>query len=374
MEIRAITAVSVVIMVSACDSVSHPPTGQSSEPSQYGIVKSEFISQNPSVPFNHASTIAETRAGLISAWHGGMNEGNPQVVVWVSRCEGGRWSEPLQVADGIQADGRTRYACWNPVLFQVKDGPLLLFYKVGPGAGNWWGMLMTSIDNGLNWSLPRHLPDGYVGPVRNKPVQLQDGSLLCGSSTEITGRRVHMERTSDLGATWERTPDLNDGTTSELIQPTILSWVSGLTQILCRSKQAKIFESWMGSDWRTWAPLTPMGLPNPNSAIDAIVLNNGSALLVYNHATIGRYPLDVAVSVDGREWKRVLLLESFPGEYSYPAVIQSSDSLVHITYTWNRSHIRHVVVDPRKLQPIDDRGGIVGHLHARNQRLPIDND
>jgi predicted neuraminidase len=162
-----------------------------------------------------------------------------------------------------------------------------------------------------------------------------------------------MERTSDLGATWERTPYLNDGITSELIQPTILFWDSVLIQILCRSKQARIFESWMGSDWRTWAPLIPTDLPNPNSAIDAVVLNDGRALLVYNHATIGRSPLNVAVSAHGREWKRALVLESNSGEYSYPAIIQSSDTLVHITYTWNRSHIKHVVVDPRKLQPYE---------------------
>lgn len=357
MKIRTIAAVLVVVVTSGCTPVSHYPTGQSPARGQQAIVKSEFITQNPSVPFNHASTIAETQTGLIAAWHGGMSEGHPQVVVWVSRCESGAWSEPLQVADGIQADGRTRYACWNPVLFQVKGGPLMLFYKVGPGARDWWGMLLTSSDNGLNWSSPRRLPDGCVGPVRNKPVQLQDGSLLCGSSTEDEGRRVHIECTSDLGITWERTPDLNDGATSELIQPTILCWASGVTQILCRSKQARIFESWMGDNWRTWIPLTPMGLPNPNSAIDAVVLNDGRALLVYNHTTIGRSPLNVAMSVEGREWRGVLVLESLPGEYSYPAVIQTGDGLVHITYTWNKSHIMHVVVDPRELQPLDAEGG-----------------
>ena len=56
-------------------------------------------------------------------------------------------------------------------------------------------------------------------------------------------------------------------------------------------------------------------------------------------------------SPDGKTWKTALVLEDLPGEYSYPAVIQSADGLVHITYTWHRKKIRHVVVDPTKLVP-----------------------
>lgn len=91
------------------------------------------------------------------------------------------------------------------------------------------------------------------------------------------------------------------------------------------------------------------GLPNPNSGIDAVMLRDGRALLVYNHTPRGRSPLNVALSSDGKTWKSALVLENLPGEYSYPAVIQSRDGLVHITYTWHREKIRHVIVDPAKL-------------------------
>jgi hypothetical protein len=157
-------------------------------------------------------------------------------------------------------------------------------------------MLMTSGDNGRTWSKPARLPDGDVGPVRNKPVSWPDGSLLCGASTEDHGWQVHMERTPDLGATWERTPPLNDGKDPGLIQPTILKWPSGRTQILCRSRQKAVYSSWMGGDWRRWNQPEPTVLPNPNSAIDAVILKDGRALLVYNHTTNARSPLNVAVS------------------------------------------------------------------------------
>ena len=72
-------------------------------------------------------------------------------------------------------------------------------------------------------------------------------------------------------------------------------------------------------------------------------------MLVYNHSRTGRTPLNVALSEDGRHWAALAVLEDDPGEYSYPAVIQTSDGLVHVTYTWRRQRVKHVVVDPAKL-------------------------
>jgi len=323
---------------------------------QPGFVKSEFIVDQPPFPSSHASTIVETRDGIMASWFGGPHERHPEVVIWTSRLEGGKWSAPVQVADGIQAGGKTRHPCWNPVLFQPEKGPLLLFYKVGPSPDAWWGMLMTSGDNGRTWSKATRLPDGDVGPVRNKPVQWPDGSILCGSSTEDHGWEIHMERTPDLGVSWERTPPLNNGTDPGLIQPTILKWPSEKPQILCRSRQKAIYSSRMGDDWKSWSAPAATPLPNPNSAIDAVMLKDGRALLVYNHTANARSPINVAVSKDGEHWDAALVLENTPGEYSYPAVIQAGDGLVHITYTWKRQRIKHVVVDPVKLavKPIVD--------------------
>ena len=311
------------------------------------LVKSEFIYEKASFDSCHASTIAETPGGLVTAWFGGTDEGNKDVAIWTSRQVKGKWTAPEMVIDGIQEDG-SRHPCWNPVLFQQPGGPLLLFAKVGPSPRTWWGVLSSSADNGVSWSSVRRLPEGQAGPIKNKPVLLKDGRLLCGSSSEDHGWRVHMEWTTDAGATWKRTGVLNDGKEFGAIQPTILSHKDGTLQILCRSKGlGKIVQATSTDGGKNWSPLTATSLPNPNSGIDAVTLADGRHLLVYNHTTRGRSPINLAVSSDGKTWSMVKALETDPGEYSYPAIIQAADGKLHVTYTWKRQKVKHLVLDPK---------------------------
>ena len=314
------------------------------------IVASEFVFENAPFPSCHASTIAETKTGLVAAWFGGTRERNPDVGIWVARRSRNGWSKPVEVANGVQPGG-VRHPCWNPVLFQAERGPLLLFYKVGPSPDEWWGMLITSTDGGVTWSKTARLPDGILGPIKNKPVRLKDGSILCGSSTESSGWLVHMELTKDFGLTWQKSEPLNDRVQFGAIQPTILVHRSGAIQILCRSRQKRITESWSTDGGKTWTAMKATPLPNPSAGIDALMLRDGRALVVYNHTETARSPLNVAISDDGKIWKAAQVLEDQPGEYSYPAIIQTSDGLVHVTYTWKRERIKHVVIDPRKLVP-----------------------
>jgi predicted neuraminidase len=326
---------------------------------QPGYVKAQFIADPAPTPASHASTIVETRDALLAAWFGGTRERARDVVIWLSRNEGSGWSTPVEVANGIHDEERIQYPTWNPVLFRPQSGPLLLFYKEGPSPSEWWGLVKSSTDNGRSWSRAKKLPSGIFGPIRNKPIELEDGTILCGSSTENEGWRVHMERTKrPLGdQAWYRTEALNRAIDFGAIQPTILNWPDGPMQILCRSKQDVITECWSGDNGLTWTRMRPTELPNPNSSVDAVMLRD-RALLVYNHSTSDRSMLNVAVTPDGRKWYAALTLENTPGaEFSYPAVIQSADRMVHITYTWKRERIKHVVIDPAKLNLKEMVGG-----------------
>jgi predicted neuraminidase len=327
-------------LLAGCATTEPPPEAEMKSPR---IKVSELIYEQAPFPSCHASTIEETKSGLIAAWFGGTDEGEPDVGIWLARHENGKWTAPVEAANGIQADGK-RHPCWNPVLFQPKQGPLMLFYKVGPSPSRWWGMLMTSTDDGKTWTKPSKLPDGILGPIRCKPVQLADGTILSGSSTEHAGWKIHFERTPDLGKTWTRTQANSDPKEFEAIQPTILVHKDQL-QALCRSRQGRVTEVWSADDGLTWSPMKATALPNPSAGVDGVTLKDGRHLLVYNHTPRGRTPLNVAVSNDGREWQPFVTLENQPGEYSYPAMIQTRDGRVHVTYTWKRQRIKHVVLD-----------------------------
>lgn len=317
----------------------------------------EFIFDSATFPSCHAATIAETPDGLITSFFGGTRERNPDVCIYVSRKINGIWTPPLEVANGIVND-TLRYPTWNPVLYQIPEGDLLLFYKVGPSPSTWWGMMISSSDAGKTWSTPTSLPDGYIGPVKNKPVLLENGTLVCASSTEGDGWQVHMEFTPDFGKTWSRTEALNNPKVYNVIQPSVLKHPDGKLQILCRSRNGVIAESWSKDYGQSWSLFQASNLPNNNSGLDAASLKDGKHILVYNHVKTPqgakkghRTPLNVAISNDGINWQAALILEDAEiGQYSYPSVIQSSDGFVHIVYTWRREKIKYVKVDPSKFK------------------------
>jgi predicted neuraminidase len=355
--------------------LSFPVAGASPPAAEPAVVQTDFVYERGPYPSVHAATLVETTSGrLVAAWFGGTDEGEPDVSIWLARYESGHWSPGVKVADGVQ-DAAKRYPTWNPVLFQPRHGPLMLFYKVGPSPREWWGMLITSDDDGRTWTRPRRLPPGILGPIKNKPVQLADDTIIAGSSTEAVDTdawRVHVEISRDLGGTWERVSIADGGFNA--IQPGILRHADGRLQVLCRSKDMHVPTSWSSDGGRTWSPLEKSGLYAVNSGLDAVTLKDGRHVLVYNYrdrpggapdnyrpdtlagiagAPTGpraRWPLVMSVSRDGVAWTQVLTLEDTPIRhgYAYPAVIQTRDGRIHVAYTFNREKIKHVVIDPTR--------------------------
>lgn len=301
----------------------------------------------------HASSIVEVSKNifLVSAF-GGSREGMKDVSIWLSHSDGNGWLAPQLIDIGVSADQEI-YPCWNPVLFKSKAGTLSLFFKVGPSPREWWGMVKTSEDLGKTWSAGRRLPQDILGPIKNKPIQLSDGTILSPSSTETRTTeglnwKVHIEKSSDDGNSWTKIP-IDPQTEFDVIQPSILVLGDERLQILCRSKDNSVMQAFSQDNGDTWSQITRTALPNPNSGTDAITLSNGHHLLVYNPTVKGkngRSKLSVALSKSGENWQEVLSLENEKkGEFSYPAVIESSDGKIHISYTHNRKNIKHVVLE-----------------------------
>lgn len=327
-------------------------------PAPSPVVLEEFIATHPPTVQSHASTLLETRDGtLFAAWFGGEHEGAADVGIWLARRGVEGWQPPRRVADGALDNGQ-RQPAWNPVLFQSAQGPLQLYYKAGPNPRQWWGLLTASSDDGAHWSVPRRLPDDILGPIKNKPLQLANGRILAPSSSEdaADGWRVHIEYSDDNGLHWRRGAALNDPAQIGAIQPSLLRHRDGRLQALGRSKQNHVFSVFSKDDGVSWGPMTLLDIENPNSGTDAVMLRDGRALLVYNPTPAGkdwwdgRGVLALALSDDGVRWRRVLTLEDSPGdEFSYPAVIQARDGRIHVSYTWKRQRIKHVVLDPQLL-------------------------
>ena len=314
------------------------------------------VSENifETAPFGqcHASTLIELNDGsLMAAWFAGSYEGCKDVAIWSSVKKGDSWTSPVPVANG-KANDSLQYPCWNPVLFRNSKNVLFLFYKVGPNPREWWGMQITSTDEGKTWSKPARLPEGILGPIKNKPILLKSGVILSPSSTETNTRwQSFIERSEDGGKSWQIIP-VDTANPAKVIQPTLLLYPQGKIQALLRSNQDYIMESWSADEGKTWSAFQKTNVLNPNSGIDAVTLSSGLQVLVYNPMQSGaewvngRNKLNVAVSVDGISWKDIAELENQPeGEFSYPSVIETSDKKVHVVYTANRKWIRHVVID-----------------------------
>jgi len=335
--------------------------------------RSQPIFQPGSQPFRHchAATLVEIPGGLLAAWFGGAHEGHADVAIWLARGQDGHWDAPVKIAavPGVPL--------WNPVLFRDRNGMVWLFYKIGPTEPAWTGATIRSTDNGLHWSRPALLPAGLLGPSRNKPLTLSNGDILCGTSAETwQSWACWVEISRDDGESWQRygpiafptryPQTVNAGqpvsgawneTTNSLdlpndfagvIQPTVWEYAPGRLKMLMRATQQVGFICQSLSDdyGRTWTAPEPTNLLNPNSGIDAVRLADGRIALAYNPTQTERTPLAVALSEDnGVTWPHQRLLESGPGEFSYPAIIQSGDGLLHVVYTHWRTTVQHAMME-----------------------------
>ncbi len=304
----------------------------------------------------HASTVVQAPDGsLLCAWFGGTREKDPDVSVWISRFDGTAWSAPERTAKVGEV------AHWNPVLFRDSDDVIYLFFKVGVDEVNWATYWMQTQDAGDTWSQPLPLVDGDVGgrgPVKNKPIILSDGTWLAPASLERKeGEReiwtAFSERSTDNGKTWTRSADFAlpeelDGRYGGpgAIQPTFWESSPGNVHALMRTGAGVVWRTDSNDGGVTWSPVIATDLPNNNSGFDALRLEDGRVLLVYN--PVGedwgpRTPLDLAISTDnGATWQTIAHLEDDPNEeseYSYPAIVRTEDGIA-VTYTWKRERIR----------------------------------
>lgn len=320
-------------------------------------ITNTFITNQPITNNSHAATLVELEPNkIMAAWFGGKYEGAKDVGIYFSNYENKKWSAPKNIVQPLIKEGDT-LPCWNPVLFKSKSQNLYLFYKVGKNPREWFGAMIISKDNGNTWSAPKYLPKDILGPIKNKPVEITPGVILCGSSTESVQNnhwRSHVETYTEATDAWKKIA-IDDKKEFDIIQPAFLVHSDKTIQMLFRSKHNTLITSWSKDNGQNWKDTDSINVVNSNSGIDALTISKKSFLLVNNPLKQGkdwfngRNVLDVEYSKDGVKWQKLFDLENqAEGEFSYPAIIQTLDNKIHVLYTYNRKYIKHVVFELKK--------------------------
>jgi len=302
-----------------------------------------LFAKAPGAVAHHCSTLTDAANGdLVCVWYGGSYESaEDQVLFLARRLKGSRqWTPPeVVVSNPGQPPG-------NAVVFRDGIDRLWIVWgrmeserPIRRGAG--WGecrlMYRISEDHGMTWSADRELEDTYGSLPRNAPVTLSDGTLCLPLTGRPGGRHgSYLLMTNDHGATW-RPGALIPGAS----QPTLIERDDGSLFVMMRHRP-NIMQSISGDRGATWSPPHKSELRNPDAGIAMRRLANGHVVMVFNNSTVARSPLSIARSTDqGETWEKALDIESNPGEYSYPCVIQTPDGLIHVTYTFRRYTIKH---------------------------------
>ncbi|MCX5792652.1 MAG: exo-alpha-sialidase [Elusimicrobia bacterium] len=300
---------------------------------------------------NHGSALAELPGGkLIACWYAGSREMARDVQIYCSNSDlsGASWDKPRVVVaaqERAEASIFSNKSLGNPALYLDGENILWLFYS-SVGVGGWAGARVdykTSADLGKTWSDSKRL-DGPLGRLtRTKPVSLGGNRIMVPLYYEFLDKQSYtciltLEKGKIAGKTCYSIPGTGH------LQPALVVRGNSIFAYMREVTGKGILFSEFDLDRKTWSAPVPIGLPNPDSSVEALDTGDGSIILAYNPTS--RSTLRMAVSEDGKKFREVRDFAAdtaTPGaEFSYPAMIRTSDGAYHITYTNYRTSIAHI--------------------------------
>lgn len=321
------------------------------------VYRDETLGPGEGIASVHVASLAEFAPGeLAAAWYGGSREGARDVAILLSTRTGGlkaSWTLPVAVVtqDSAQRElNRFVKKVGNPLLFSDGRGRLQLLF-VSIAVGGWSGSSLNwkeSLDAGRTWTPAQRLvlsPFFNVSElVKNQPAALEGGGWSVPVYEELFGKfpEILWLNVPDAVARATRSRPFGGRTA---FQPALVPLAAQSAILLCRSasERTDLLASRSDDGGRLWSAPMPVGLPNPGSGIAAIRLADGRLLMAFNDSSRGRDNLRLAVSTDGGQtWQRGATVADEAGaEFSYPFLLQTSDGMIHLAYTWKRQSIRH---------------------------------
>jgi predicted neuraminidase len=309
-----------------------------------------------------ASLIALKDGGVRAFWFAGSREGAPDVVINASVFDpqASRWSAPTVVMDRVSAEkGLSRYIAklGNPVPARMADGRMQLFF-VTVSIGGWAGSSISSVisdDEGLTWDRPQRLISSPLinlsTLVKSPAIAFSDGRLGLPAYHEWIGRFGEFLRVEASQVIDKRR--MSSGRSA--IQPVVFADGPQAASAFFRqtrpSSQPKLIPVSETSDaGQSWSITKDLEIANPNSALAALTLANGTRLMVLNNIKVGRYRLVMVMrEPNSTQWQVIQVVEDDESivndlhrEFSYPYLISANGEDAHLVYTWDRKKIKHV--------------------------------
>jgi predicted neuraminidase len=203
--------------------------------------------------------------------------------------------------------------------------------------------MKQSEDRGETWSGVKMIDSKWGNVPRCKPIRAHNGEVLFGVEYDDGNSRIW--RSGDDAHSWEMWGRISG---SKNQHPALVERTDGSFLALLRpcGGPGRILQSVSADGARGWSPAEISELTSPFAGLDAVRLQDGRFVVLYNSNPKARNPLTISVSKDeGRTWpvKRDLVIGE--GQFHYPAVIQDRESRLQVTFTNNRKTIDHVVMD-----------------------------
>ncbi|MDH4189564.1 MAG: exo-alpha-sialidase [Betaproteobacteria bacterium] len=313
-------------------------------------------------PFAHSVAAVDLPGhGPLAFWYAGTREGASDSVIYASAFDAASnsWgAERIVVGREAleRAVQRSIRKIGNPTVLRDEEGRLWLFF-VSASVGGWAGSainLTRSGDGGQHWEAPRRL---ITSPflnlstlVKGAPVLYVDGSIGLPVYHEFIGKFGELLRVSRDGRVLAKRR-LDWGKAS--LQPVVLP--RSETEAVAFMRYAgkppgRVLVLRTADAGHTWSEPARSALPNPNSGIDALRLDDGGLLLAFNNREASRDNLSLAHSRDeGNSWRVIHAVEDVPAntsanpvEFSYPWLLRTEDRAIHLLYTVDKKSIRHL--------------------------------